>query len=141
MGTRSNTVVIETGHEKEQILLNLYRQMDGYPSGQGKDLCDFLSTISMVNGIGLSNTRKVANGAGCLAAQLVAHFKEGAGDFYIASPTKGAAIGQNDYSYVIRINTYEPKAVWDIQVYEGGYKAFRGGLGGFEAFCKEGVDA
>jgi len=141
MGTRSNTVVIETGHGKEQILLNLYGQMDGYPSGQGKDLCDFLSTIDMVNGLGLSNTRKVANGAGCLAAQLVAHFKEGAGGFYINSPTKGAAIGQNDYSYVIRVNTYEPKAVWDIQVYEGRSEVFRGGLEGFEAFCQEEVDA
>lgn len=141
MGTRSNTVVIETGHEKEQILLNLYGQMDGYPSGQGKDLCDFLSAIDMVNGLGLSNTRKVANGAGCLAAQLVAHFKEGAGGFYISSPTKGAAIGQNDFSYVVRVNTFEPKAVWDIEVYEGRSKVFRGGLEGFEAFCKEEVDA
>lgn len=51
MSTRSNTLVIETDGNEEQILVNMYRQMDGYPSGHGKELAEFLIKIRMVNGL------------------------------------------------------------------------------------------
>ena len=41
MGTRSLTVV----KEEENELLVMYRQMDGYPSGHGQDLANFLKPI------------------------------------------------------------------------------------------------
>ncbi len=34
MGTRSSTIVIETGHSVEFVLVNIYRQFDGYPSSR-----------------------------------------------------------------------------------------------------------
>jgi hypothetical protein len=91
MGTRSMTDVIETykddsGKKREIALLTMYRQYDGYPSGMGADLAEFLSSGKVVNGIGMAETERVFNGAGCLAAQLVANFKQGAGGFYIHKP-------------------------------------------------------
>lgn len=81
MGTRSITRVIED----DGVLVTMYRQMDGYPSGMGKDLFEFLDDMVMVDGYNQDDTRKRANGGGCLAAQLVAHFKKGCGNYYLSS--------------------------------------------------------
>lgn len=132
MGTRSNTVVIETGGGKEFVLLNMYRQFDGYLSGHGKELYAFLFPLVMCNGLPSGDKEvKFANGAGCLAAQLVAHFKTGAGGIYIDKPTLKACIGVHDYTYVIRVNTYEPTEI-DLQVLEYGHEIYRGGVAGLE---------
>ena len=76
MGTRSVTTI----YEEDKPLLAFYRQMDGYPSGHGQELVDFLEGIEMVNGImtqGPPPELQQANGAGCLAAQILTHFKTG----------------------------------------------------------------
>lgn len=96
MGTRSLTIVRSGGVE----ILNFYRQMDGYPTGHGKELKDFLAGIEIVNGY--SGEMKVgthANGMGCLAAQLVAHLKNlhGLGGIYIKAP--GARRLGEEYIY------------------------------------------
>ena len=44
MGTRSLTFVYDENGAK---ILNMYRQMDGYPSGHGKELAEFLAPIVM----------------------------------------------------------------------------------------------
>lgn len=81
MGTRSLTVMQD--EEGEEIAV-LYRQMDGYPSGHGQELADFLAPFAVVNGLPVfGDNARTANGADCLAAQIVAHFKEGAGGFYL----------------------------------------------------------
>ena len=89
MGTRSLTHVIQTymdgEKEKTTPIMTMYRQYDGYPSGMGVELAEFLNGGEMVNGIGWGQTN-VFNGAGCLAAQLVAHFKNGPGGFYLRKP-------------------------------------------------------
>lgn len=89
MGTRSLTHVIQTymdgGKEKKNPIMTMYRQYDGYPNGMGLELAKFLNSGEMVNGIGVGQTN-VFNGAGCLAAQLVAHFKQGPGGFYLYKP-------------------------------------------------------
>jgi hypothetical protein len=95
MGTRSLTFV----YDGDEAIINMYRQYDGYPSGHGAELADFLGQFTMVNGLGINETRKVANGMGCLAAQLVANFKVGAGQFYLY-PTSAKECGQ-DYEYHI----------------------------------------
>lgn len=84
MGTRSLTVMHDDAdnYDGEEIVV-MYRQMDGYPSGHGQELRDFLSNIVIVNGIGLSDNRRIANGGSCLAAQIVAHFKDEVGGFYL----------------------------------------------------------
>jgi hypothetical protein len=95
MGTRSLTFV----YDGEEPIINMYRQYDGYPTGHGAELAEFLAPFHMVNGLGFDETRKVANGMGCLAAQLVANFKDGAGQFYLY-PTSAVDCGQ-DYEYHI----------------------------------------
>ncbi|MEP6789506.1 MAG: hypothetical protein ABJB40_13790 [Acidobacteriota bacterium] len=80
MGTRSLTVVLN--EEGDEICV-LYRQMDGYPTGHGTDLKEFLDGMSVVNGYGSSTPKGAANGMGCLAAQIIAHFKDGIGNFYL----------------------------------------------------------
>lgn len=92
MGTRSLTFV----YDGERPIINLYRQYDGYPSGHGRELAEFLEGYTIVNGLGEKRVR-IANGMGCLAAQLVAHFKTEAGQFYLHSPEQKEC-GQ-DYEY------------------------------------------
>jgi hypothetical protein len=80
MGTRSLTH-IKDGSLKVKTLMTMYKQFDGYVSGYGQDLVEFLQSLSLVNGIGMD--KKVANGMGCLAAQLIAKFKTEAGGIYV----------------------------------------------------------
>jgi hypothetical protein len=103
MGTRSLTYVFDTykqdnGIEKHVPLVCLYRQYDGYLEGHGLELAQFLTPFHMVNGLGAETKDKVANGMGCLAAQMVAHFKDGAGQFYLHAPELDQDCGQ-EYEY------------------------------------------
>ena len=68
----------------------MYRQFDGYPEGHGKELYEFLEGYTILNGIPAAldtENGKYANGFGCLAAQLVAHFKNKCtvGGFYLTN--------------------------------------------------------
>jgi hypothetical protein len=95
MGTRSLTVFKEG---KSEIVV-MYRHMDGYPSGHGKDLAEFLKDINIVNGVTWGDDHKIANGMGCLAAQVVAHFKKEPGDIYLyKAKTRGV---DEEFIYVI----------------------------------------
>jgi hypothetical protein len=94
MGTRALTFVYS---ENDKPIVNLYRQYDGYPTGHGAELAQFLSEFHITNGISSGETRRTANGMGCLAAQIVAHFKESVGGFYIHS-VDSTECGQ-DYEY------------------------------------------
>ena len=124
MGTRSLTHVIETykhnGKKKKQTLLTMYRQYDGYPSGHGSDLVGFLEGSRVVNGYSTSDTeseKRVFNGAGCLAAQLVAHFKKGIGGFYLHRPNaKGCG---EEYTYEIEVDSDTNQTT--LRCYEIGY--------------------
>lgn len=109
MGTRSITRFIETWTDKEnktkkQTLCAIYRQYDGYPSGMGKDLAEFLVQGKLVNGIGNINESEIVfNGAGCLAAQTIKHLKEGAGNVYITTPN--APDEEYRYEIIVDFNT------------------------------------
>ena len=133
MGTRSNTLVIETGHKSDIVLANIYRQFDGYPSGHGLALAEFILPIKVVNGIS-DMKANVANGAGCFAAQLVAHLKTGPGNIYLEDPNQVEF--DHDFTYKIRIDTYQPSKGIRIEVFEGGAKVFKGAPGAFLDFCK-----
>ncbi len=94
MGTRSLTFV----YDGDEAIINMYRQYDGYPSGHGAELANFLGQFTIVNGIRVGESRKIANGMGCLAAQMVSHFKgDEAGQFYLY-PASAKDCGQ-DYEY------------------------------------------
>ena len=102
MGTRSLTFVYDTYDNKNYKIINMYRQYDGYPSGHGAELSEFLQDRIIVNGIGGGETRKISNGMGCLSASLVANFKDEAGGFYLY-PVTMTDCGQ-DYEYHIYNN-------------------------------------
>ena len=123
MGTRSNTVI----YDDDVQILNLYRQHDGYLSGHGAELLAFLEPMTIVNGIttGLAN---IANGSGCLAAQLVAHFKKRVGDFYIMAPL--GEENENDYTYKIYVSggpEYITMEVWEYDdlIFSGNVSEFK----------------
>ncbi len=99
MGTRSLTNIYDTNWGKPgrgPLLCTIYRQMDGYPTGHGKDLADVVKPLRMVNGITLGDT-PVANGMGCLAAQIIGGLKDGPGSIYMSKP--GEVNCGEDYMY------------------------------------------
>ena len=98
MGTRSLTFVYEKYGDKQLPIINMYRQFDGYPSGHGAELAEFLNGFRIVNGYS-GDPVKTANGMGCLSAQLVANFKKDIGQFYL-HPTDARDCGQ-EYEYHI----------------------------------------
>jgi hypothetical protein len=109
MGTRSTYRIIEqytddNNNVKNQDLVLVYRQYDGYPEGHPIDTARWLESGKLVNGIGANETQLVFNGAGCLAAQLIAKFKDGAGGTYI-HPMSHRGKCWEDYLYDIIIKT------------------------------------
>lgn len=59
------------------VWTKIYTQYDGYPEGVGKRLCIFLKDIQIVQGLPypVPPGSKMANGAGCLFAQIVLFMK------------------------------------------------------------------
>lgn len=126
MGTRSLTFVYG---DDGRALINLYRQYDGYMEGHGQELAAFLKDIRMGNGIP-GDATNFANGMGCLAAQIIAHFKDGAGGFYIHS-VQATDCGQ-DYEYHVY-----PHQVAVYRSYGGGLVFEGSWLEFYEATHKE----
>jgi hypothetical protein len=147
MGTRSITTFIETweheGKKRKQVLGTMYRQMDGYPEGMGKDLADYLKQGTLVNGIGLGKQETIQfNGMGCLSASVVAHFKDGSGGIYLVV---GKNHGEN-YRYEIE-GDYDKKEIV-LRCFEVGYmkgskyinktrKIFEGSPKNFDKFLEK----
>jgi len=127
MGTRSLTFVYD---DLNKPVLNMYRQFDGYPSGHGRELAGFLDQFEEItNGMTIGDTRKIANGMGCLAAQLVGHFKTEAGGFYLY-PVRSKDCGQ-EYEY----HVYKDRVV--VKDYNN-KKIFDGSWNHFLDFCVDG---
>jgi hypothetical protein len=125
MGTRSLTLVYNDLTAKLP-LVNMYRQYDGYPEGHGKELADFLNSFAEItNGISMGETRKTANGMGCLAAQLIANFKTEVGNIYLYEVD--ARDCWQDYEY----HVYEDF----VRVMSHGKQLFEGNWKEFAHFC------
>ena len=120
MGTRSLTFVYSESVEgkRAEPIINMYRQFDGYPSGHGAELSEFLSGGEIVNGLRLGREGKFFNGMSDLAAQLVANFKKESGGFYLY-PVTAKDCGQ-DYEYHI----YNIDGELKIEVYYCGCNIF-----------------
>ena len=105
MGTRSLTTFISTWKDektnkvKNDKIVTMYRQYDGYPTGHGIELAEFLSQGKLVNGISFGEKQLVFNGMGCLSAQVVAKFKDGAGNIYLHRG--GTTNCWEEYSYEV----------------------------------------
>lgn len=130
MGTRSLTVVSD--HTGEVCVL--YRQFDGYPSGHGTELAQFLAPkgkpIPVVNGL---SGKECFNGPHCFAAQLVAHFKKEPGSFYLYPPAS-RDLGE-EYIYFLHIN--EPGKPITVRVIDGDTELFRGTAKKFFAWAQK----
>ena len=113
MGTRCLTFV----YDGDEPIMNLYRQYDGYPKGHGAELALFLSRGELIRGL-TGEDRVQFNGMGCLAAQVVAHFKQSVGGFYI-HPVTDTECGQ-DYEY----HVYEREQQLMIRVVNRGCNMF-----------------
>jgi hypothetical protein len=120
MGTRSLTYV----YDGQAALVCMYRQFDGYLAGHGTELADFLSGFEIVNGYG-SARPKLANGMGCLAAQLIANFKVGTGGFYLVD------MRETDHCQEYEYHVYENRVV----VKNPGEVIFDGTYDEFAALC------
>jgi len=98
MGTRSTTRVYD--EYNRQPVVCMYRQMDGYPEGHGKELAEFLLNIKIINGFGHGEKAGThANGMDCLAAQMVVHFKgDDLGNIYL-SPIDAP---REEYDYIVK---------------------------------------
>jgi hypothetical protein len=145
MGTRSLTFVYEKYGEVFKPVVNMYRQYDGYPTGHGAELAEFLNGGRIVNGLAQTKTVEevVFNGMGCLAAQMVAHFKQTPGGFYI-HPVDVTDCGQ-DYEYHI----YDSGQGLYVEVADCGCNmfgvssgdrhdfVFKGNLKEFTKFCSD----
>lgn len=107
MGTRSTYRVIQqwtdrdTARINNQNLVLLYAQYDGYPTGHPLDTAKWLASGKVVNGLGPTDPQVLLfNGAGCLAAQLIAKYKGGVGGHYIYPMNQRGQCGE-DYLYDI----------------------------------------
>ena len=106
MGTRSTYRIIEQfTDEKTNKVINQenclrYRQFDGYPSGHPCETAEWLASGEVVNGFSSNETKLIFNGAGCLAAQLVAKYKTEPGGTYL-NPLKHRGKCWEDYLYDI----------------------------------------
>lgn len=97
MGTRSIIRIQEDG----KTLVSIYQQYDGYPECVGLELAKFAAARTIVNGYhGDQKSDKFANGAGCFAAQFIAHIKTDIGGVYIYP----ADCSGEEYNYTIDIS-------------------------------------
>ena len=119
MGTRSLTVF---GKGVDEIVV-MYRQMDGYPTGHGQELAEFLDGFTVVNGYSFADNRKIANGLNCLAAQVIAHFKNGVGGFYLYPANTRDC--WEEYIYIVSEKNSAPY-IEVIDTYDNGNFLFKG---------------
>lgn len=123
MGTRSLTRFFDSD-DKE--IACVYQQFDGYPSGVGKEIADFVLSGALVNGIPVGDKRKLFNGMGCLAAQFVAKFKDEPGGLYLYPP--GSVDCGEEYVYEVRAKSVKCLS-------GGGETLFDGSAAQFKYWC------
>lgn len=72
MGTRGTIHVLDG----KKTILSVYRQMDSYPTGLGKEIFDLLKFSKITDGYTIGQQcPDVFNGIGCMAAYLIGHLK------------------------------------------------------------------
>ena len=119
MGTRCLTYV----YDGETPIMCMYRQYDGYLSGHGQELANFLNELTIGEGIsGKSDLFTYANGMGDLAAQMIVWFKKTPGGFYIYPVEMNQDCWQ-DYEYHVYENKVVVKNPTEV-IFEGSWNEF-----------------
>lgn len=113
MSTRSLTQIFDSDGK---MIVVVYRQSDGYPSGHGKELAEYLKDITITNGITGREKGVTANGMNCLAAQIIAFFKEEVGGFYLY-PAGTSDVGED---YIYKVKGSVEKGI-TLEIYEADY--------------------
>ena len=80
------------------IHTQIYNHYDGHPERLGVTLASYLKGYDIRNGITNQYQGPIANGIGCLAAQLVSYLKEEPGNVYLQPPKN---IDMEDYVYYV----------------------------------------
>lgn len=137
MSTRSLTVIVDTSWDRTKEICVMYQQCDGYPSGHGAELKEFLLGMKIINGIPGDPPKKFANGIPCLAAQLIGHFKrDQAGGYYLhAAGTRNCG---EEYTYTVTGAFDEPL---ELQVESRNGVIYKGSVEGFDPEMEESEDA
>jgi len=98
----STRALVRFVNKEGKNVATIYKHFDGYPEGFGLDLANFLSDMVIVEGIDLVHKGHVANGMECLAAQVVAFFKQGVGDVYLYPSDTLESDTDANYVYIIK---------------------------------------
>lgn len=101
MGTRSITHVhqMESMENGENVVCSFFRHWDGYPTGHGQDLANWLKGKKLTNGIGADfDPNTMFNRAGTMAIKLANHIQDLSGAEMI--PTGGDDMWE-DFTYDI----------------------------------------
>ena len=80
------------------IHTQIYKHYDGYPERLGVTLASYLKGYDIRNGVPNKYQGPIANGIGCLSAQLVSYLKDEPGNIYLQPPRN---INVEDYVYYI----------------------------------------
>lgn len=132
MGTRSTTHIYNGIKTDDNKLVSIYKQFDGYISGYGKDMFEFLDGFVVLNGFTQEHEKsdkKYANGMECLGLQLISHFKQQnkVGGYYLTT-----ANDSQEYDY--HIYFIGNNLMIDVYNYE---TIFSGSLAAFGSFIQK----
>ena len=111
--------------DKEQIICSFYRHWDGYPSGHGQDLADYLKSRRLINGIQGKDQSDIEkhiafNRAGSMAINLMHHIDEISGCEVIPTGDSGYweeytyHIYFRDFAFYISVDDCFPLKVCDF---------------------------
>ena len=128
MGTCSLTKIV---NDSDEIVCAMYRHCDGGPQWHGAYLAEFLYGYKILDGLPAKCEGKVANGAGCLAAQMICNFKKEPGNIYLAPTSEGGA--EYNYVYIVAVTL---KGIV-VQVYDNSKVIFHGNVPDFKIFCSK----
>ncbi len=84
--------------EPSAIHTQLYKHYDGHPERLGVTLASYLDGYEIHSGMSNKHQGPLANGIGCLAAQLVSYLKNEPGNVYLQPPRN---INVEDYVYYV----------------------------------------
>lgn len=132
MGTRSITRI---WNENNEPLVTMYRQFDGYIEGHGLDLAK-LCSVAILDGFGGQKYGEYANGAGCLAAQIVSEIKnKQLGNVYIVPHDARS----EEFNYKVQVQGVG-KPVLITVTNDEGIKLFGGTAAELLAFIERGCE-